>query len=85
MDGTLRGPDKLFRLIEFSLRALGVHEAKEVLFIADGATWIWNRVTELWRRLGLVGVVRCRELEESKVRIGPANETTCCGTLAPGV
>ncbi|NLS93541.1 MAG: hypothetical protein GXX96_15390 [Planctomycetaceae bacterium] len=62
MDGTLQGPDEVFRLIEFYLRQLEVHEAKEVLFIADGATWIWNRVTELWRRLGLVGVVRCREL-----------------------
>jgi hypothetical protein len=62
MDGTLQGPDEVFRLIEFYLRELNIHEAKEVLFIADGATWIWNRVTELWRRLGLVGVVRCREL-----------------------
>ena len=62
MDGTLQGPDEVFRLIEFYLRELKVHEAKEVLFVADGATWIWNRVTELWRRLGLVGVVRCREL-----------------------
>jgi len=62
MDGTLQGPDEVFRLIEFYLRELNVHEAKEVLFIADGATWIWNRVTELWQRLGLVGVVRCREL-----------------------
>jgi hypothetical protein len=62
MDGTLQGPDEVFRLIEFYLRELKVHEANEVLFIADGATWIWNRVAELWRRLGLVGVVRCREL-----------------------
>ncbi len=62
MDGTLQGPDEVFRLIEFYLRELGVHEATEVLFIADGATWIWKRVAELWQRLGLVGVVRCREL-----------------------
>lgn len=62
MDGTLQGPDEVFRLIEFYLRELNVHEAKEVLFVADGATWIWNRVTELWRRLGLTGTVRCREL-----------------------
>jgi len=62
IDGTLRGPDEVFRLIEYYLRELKVHEAKEVLFIADGATWIWNRVAELWQRLGLVGVVRCREL-----------------------
>jgi hypothetical protein len=61
MDGTLQGPDEVFRLIEFYLRELGIDRATEVLFIADGATWIWQRVTKLWQRLGLVGV-RCREL-----------------------
>ena len=62
MDGTLQGPDEVFRLIEFYLRELGIEQAKEVLFIADGAKWIWKRVTQLWRRLELAGVVRCREL-----------------------
>lgn len=62
IDGTLRGPDEVFRLLEFYLRQLEIHQAKEVLFIADGAKWIWERVTQLWQRLGLVGVVRCREL-----------------------
>jgi hypothetical protein len=61
MDGTLKGPDEVFRLIEFYLRELGVHQAKEILFVADGATWIWARVTRLRERLGLEGV-RCREL-----------------------
>jgi hypothetical protein len=61
MDGTLKGPDEVFRLIEFYLRELGVHQAKEILFVADGATWIWLRVTRLWQRLGLEGVRR-REL-----------------------
>jgi len=61
MDGTLQGPDAVFRLIEFYLGSLHIHEAQEVLFIADGAKWIWPRVTRLWERLGLVGV-RCREL-----------------------
>jgi hypothetical protein len=61
MDGTLQGPDEVFRLMEFYLRQLGIDQAKEVLFIADGAKWIWQRVTKLWQRLGLVGV-RCREL-----------------------
>ncbi len=62
IDGTLQGPDEVFRLLEFYLRELKVREAKEVLFIADGAKWIWERVTRLWQRLGVVGVVRCREL-----------------------
>lgn len=61
MDGTLQGPDEVFRLMEYYLRELGIDQATEVLFIADGATWIWQRVTRLWQRLGLVGV-RCREL-----------------------
>lgn len=62
IDGTLQGPDEVFRLLEFYLRQLQIAAAKEVLFIADGAKWIWERVTQLWQRLGVVGVVRCREL-----------------------
>jgi hypothetical protein len=62
LDGTPAGPDEVFRLLECYLRELKVEEAKEVLFIADGAKWIWERVTKLWQRLGIVGVVRCREL-----------------------
>ncbi len=61
IDGTLQGPDAVFRLLEFYLRELGIGQAAEVLFVADGAKWIWQRVTQLWQRLGLVGV-RCREL-----------------------
>jgi len=61
IDGTLQGPDEVFRLIEFYLRELEISRATEVLFIADGAKWIWQRVGPLWQRLGLAGV-RCREL-----------------------
>jgi hypothetical protein len=62
IDGTLQGPDEVFRLLEFYLRQLDIQHAKEVLFIADGAKWIWERVTQLWQRLGVAKVVRCREL-----------------------
>jgi hypothetical protein len=61
IDGTLQGPDEVFRLLEFYLRQLEIDRATEILFVADGAKWIWQRVTKLWQRLGLVGV-RCREL-----------------------
>ena len=37
MDGTLQGPDEVFRLIEFYLGPLHIDQAQEVLFIADGA------------------------------------------------
>ena len=53
LDGTLKGPDAVFRLIEFYLSELQIEEATKVLFIADGARWIWNRVGALWKRLGL--------------------------------
>jgi hypothetical protein len=60
IDGTLQGPDEVFRLLEFYLAQLEITEADKVLFIADGAKWIWQRVAPLWQRLGLEG--RCREL-----------------------
>jgi hypothetical protein len=61
IDGTLKGPDEVFRLLEYYLRELEIDRATEVLFIADGAKWIWKRVAKLWERLELTGF-RCREL-----------------------
>jgi hypothetical protein len=53
LDGTLKGPDAVFGLIEQYLSQLGIDEATKVLFIADGATWIWKRVGAMFKRLGL--------------------------------
>jgi hypothetical protein len=53
IDGTLKGPDEVFRLLAYYLSELDVTAADRVLFIADGAKWIWKRVASLWRRLGL--------------------------------
>jgi hypothetical protein len=53
LDGTLDGPKAIFALIEFYLRELNVESADQVLFIADGARWIWNRVEPLLRGLGI--------------------------------
>jgi hypothetical protein len=61
LDGTLKGPDAVFRLIEFYLSELHIEAATKVLFIADGARWIWNRVGALWKRLGLKAE-QCMEL-----------------------
>lgn len=60
IDGTLQGPDEIFRLLEFYLRQLQITEADKILFIADGAKWIWQRVAPLWQRLGLEK--QCRQL-----------------------
>src|SRR3954464_11678924 len=53
IDGTLGGPDAIFKLMEFYLGELKISTADKVLFVADGARWIWNRVGALLRRLGV--------------------------------
>src|SRR3982074_818855 len=53
IDGTLGGPDAIFKLMEFYLQELKITTADKVLFVADGARWIWNRVGALPRRLGV--------------------------------
>src|SRR4051812_18605644 len=53
IDGTLGGPDAIFKLIEFYLRELKIATADKILFVADGARWIWNRVGALLRRLAV--------------------------------
>lgn len=53
MDALIRGPDEMFELLYNYLRQISLTEADEILFIADGATWIWNRVPDLIKRLEL--------------------------------
>ena len=53
IDGLLKEPDEIFELLRSYLSGLGVAQADQVLFIADGATWIWNRVANLFSVLGL--------------------------------
>ena len=53
IDGSLGSCDQLFRMLLSYLKALNVKEASKVLFIADGAKWIWNRVPKLIKSLGL--------------------------------
>ncbi len=33
-----------FDLLVGNLRLLGLHRAKQVIFVADGADWIWGRI-----------------------------------------
>ena len=53
VDGTLGGPDAIFKLMECYLRELKITTADTILFVADGARWIWNRAGALLRRLGV--------------------------------
>jgi hypothetical protein len=53
IDATLKGPDAVFALLRIYLQQLGIAQADQVLFIADGAPWIWKRVPQLLQALGL--------------------------------
>ncbi|MCI5125915.1 MAG: hypothetical protein D3925_15950, partial [Candidatus Electrothrix sp. AR5] len=53
IDATMKGPDAIFSLLRFYLKKININEAEKVLFIADGARWIWNRVGKLFASLGL--------------------------------
>jgi len=53
IDGTLGSCDQLFALLLAYLRGLNLKEAARVLFVADGAAWIWRRIPGLVKSLGL--------------------------------
>lgn len=53
IDGTLDSCDKLFAMMLASLQGLSITSAERVLFVADGASWIWKRVPGLLKSLGL--------------------------------
>ena len=53
LDATLQGPDAVFALLRTYLQRLEITQADHVLFIADGAPWIWKRVPLLVQALGL--------------------------------
>lgn len=53
IDGTMKGPDAIFGLLRFYLSKLKLSTADQVLFVADGARWIWRRVPQLLKDLGV--------------------------------
>jgi hypothetical protein len=53
IDATLKGPDVVFALLRTYLQRLEITRADQVLFIADGAPWIWKRVPLLVHALGI--------------------------------
>ena len=53
IDGHLQGPEALFQLLEGYLHSLAIDRADHVLFVADGAHWLWNRIPRLIAALGL--------------------------------
>jgi hypothetical protein len=52
-DGLVNKPEPFFALLSSYLKHLHIQDAREIIFIADGALWIWNRVTSLFRDLAV--------------------------------
>lgn len=52
-DGTLDDADAAFRILAAELKLRGAAKAKELVLVADGARWIWDRADELARFLGI--------------------------------
>lgn len=47
IDGCFKGPDGIFHLLKGYLESMHIQKADKILFVADGAHWIWNRVPKL--------------------------------------
>jgi hypothetical protein len=52
-DGTLGDCDAIFDMLLGYLKALGAHEARELILLGDGAKWIWERAALLASGLGI--------------------------------
>lgn len=52
-DAVIRDADQCFDLLSGYLKKLKIEKASEVLFIADGAEWIWNRAKSALIKLGV--------------------------------
>jgi hypothetical protein len=53
IDGTFTGPDEAMELLAMHLHRLGAAQAEVVVFLADGAPWIWERLEWVAKRVGL--------------------------------
>ncbi len=53
IDGTFAGPDELMELLAMHLHRLGAAQAERVVFLSDGAPWIWDRLAWVEKRVGL--------------------------------
>ena len=53
IDGTIGGPDSIFRLLHAHLVARDIQHASEIICVGDGAPWIWSRMNGLFDDFGM--------------------------------
>jgi|JI10StandDraft_1071094.scaffolds.fasta_scaffold170316_2 hypothetical protein len=52
-EGTMGPADDCFELLAAYLCYIGAHEADEIVVVADGASWVWNRIENLLKVTGI--------------------------------
>jgi len=62
VDGTLKGPEALFGLLYCYLYTIDLSSVKQMLFVADGAAWIWKSVRLVRAMLKMSGL-ECKIFE----------------------
>ena len=53
IDANLEGPDEIFALLIYYLGKIGLENIKKLIFVSDGAKWIWERVKKMVIQMGL--------------------------------
>jgi len=51
LDGTIGGPDEIFKILRSHLVARDIKQASEIVCVGDGALWIWDRMKRLMDEL----------------------------------
>jgi hypothetical protein len=51
LDGTIGGPDEIFKILRAHLLARNIKQASEIVCVGDGAPWIWDRMKRLINEL----------------------------------
>jgi hypothetical protein len=58
IDGTFTGPDAISELVAMHLHRMGAAQALSITFVADGATWIWERIDSIVEMAGIPAEVK---------------------------
>lgn len=58
IDGMIGNPQTLFNLIKKYLMGLNLENINNIVFVADGAPWVWNRINKLLDSITLPSAIK---------------------------
>jgi hypothetical protein len=62
IDGTFEGPDAIAELVAMHLYRMGADQALSITFVADGATWIWERIDSILEMASIPAEVKIHQV-----------------------